>query len=105
VSRATSRTGVASVTPASVAPASTARGARSRGDAVPSPCISVCRIHPANGLCEGCLRTLDEIGRWGAMDDEARRSVWEAIDARRGRQYVVDAHAPILPMMEPDPHS
>ncbi|HUD31901.1 MAG TPA: DUF1289 domain-containing protein, partial [Variovorax sp.] len=26
---------------------------------VPSPCISVCRIDAASGLCTGCLRTLD----------------------------------------------
>jgi predicted Fe-S protein YdhL (DUF1289 family) len=52
---------------------------------VPSPCISVCRIDPANGLCEGCLRTLDEIARWGSMNDEERLSVREAIDARRER--------------------
>ncbi len=50
---------------------------------VPSPCISVCRIEPASGLCEGCLRTLDEIARWGSMDNEARHEVWRAIHARR----------------------
>ena len=31
---------------------------------VPSPCISVCRMDAASGLCEGCLRTLDEIAAW-----------------------------------------
>ncbi|MCZ7560163.1 MAG: DUF1289 domain-containing protein [Burkholderiaceae bacterium] len=50
---------------------------------VPSPCISVCRIEPASGLCEGCQRTLDEIARWGSMSNEARREVWSAIHARR----------------------
>jgi len=50
---------------------------------VPSPCISVCRIDAASGLCEGCLRTLDEIARWGSMSNDARREVWNAIHARR----------------------
>lgn len=30
----------------------------------PSPCISVCRIDPATGWCEGCARTLQEIADW-----------------------------------------
>jgi len=53
------------------------------GSAVPSPCVSVCRMDDATGLCVGCLRTLDEIAVWGMLDDEARRDVWVAIDARR----------------------
>ena len=48
-----------------------------------SPCISVCRIDDATGLCVGCLRTLDEIAAWGMLDDDARRDVWRAIDERR----------------------
>jgi len=52
---------------------------------VPSPCISVCRIDDASGLCVGCLRTLDEIAAWGALDDTARRRVWEAIVLRRAK--------------------
>jgi predicted Fe-S protein YdhL (DUF1289 family) len=32
----------------------------------PSPCINVCALD-AQGLCVGCLRTGDEIGRWQAM--------------------------------------
>jgi uncharacterized protein len=50
---------------------------------VPSPCISVCRIDPATGLCEGCSRTLDEIAAWSALTDDARRAVLEAVRARR----------------------
>jgi predicted Fe-S protein YdhL (DUF1289 family) len=30
----------------------------------PSPCIGTCRIEPATGWCNGCLRTLDEIADW-----------------------------------------
>jgi len=50
---------------------------------VPSPCTNVCRIDPASGLCEGCLRTIDEIAAWGALDDGARREVWKRLAGRR----------------------
>jgi predicted Fe-S protein YdhL (DUF1289 family) len=49
---------------------------------VASPCISVCRIDDASGLCEGCLRTLDEIAAWSVLDDDDRRAVWAALAAR-----------------------
>ena len=50
--------------------------------ALPSPCISVCRMDSASGLCEGCLRTLDEIATWATMDDPGRRAVWLKIEER-----------------------
>jgi predicted Fe-S protein YdhL (DUF1289 family) len=53
------------------------------GAAVPSPCISVCRIDPATGWCEGCLRTIDEIAHWGAFDDGEKRAVWADLQQRR----------------------
>ncbi|NIF53235.1 MULTISPECIES: DUF1289 domain-containing protein [Burkholderiaceae] len=49
---------------------------------VPSPCISVCRMDAATGWCEGCLRTIDEIAGWSIFDDDAKRAVWDAIEAR-----------------------
>jgi len=51
--------------------------------AVPSPCISICRIDPASGWCEGCLRTIDEIAHWGLYDDEEKRAVWNELNHRR----------------------
>ena len=51
--------------------------------AVPSPCISVCRIEPASGWCEGCYRTIDEIARWGLLDDDEKRGVWAELKRRR----------------------
>ena len=53
------------------------------GGVVPSPCISVCRMDDATGLCAGCFRTLDEIAVWALLDDDARRDVWDAIRRRR----------------------
>ena len=49
---------------------------------VPSPCINVCRMNRATGLCEGCLRTIDEIASWSSFDDAAKRAVWDEIDKR-----------------------
>ena len=50
---------------------------------VASPCISVCRMDASTGLCEGCLRTIDEIAAWSVLDDDARHAVWDAIARRR----------------------
>ncbi len=50
---------------------------------VPSPCISVCAMNERTGLCDGCLRTLDEIAVWSLLDDDDRRAVWQAIGERR----------------------
>lgn len=55
--------------------------------AVLSPCIGVCEID-AQGLCAGCLRTLDEIARWGLMGDAERSRIMDAVlpsrEAERG---------------------
>ena len=51
--------------------------------AVPSPCIDVCRMDAASGLCEGCLRTLEEIAAWSSMAEGARREVWRRLEQRR----------------------
>ena len=50
---------------------------------VPSPCTDICRIDPQSGWCEGCLRTIDEIAAWGALDDRTRREIWKRLPARR----------------------
>lgn len=50
---------------------------------VPSPCISVCRMNASTGLCEGCYRTIDEIVRWGNVDDQSKRIIWARIEQRR----------------------
>jgi len=50
---------------------------------VPSPCINVCRMNPRTGLCEGCLRTIDEIAQWSSATDEAKRLIWAETSRRR----------------------
>lgn len=50
---------------------------------VPSPCIDVCRMDPRTGLCEGCLRTLDEIAGWSQGSEDWKRAVWQRLEERR----------------------
>ena len=50
-----------------------------------SPCVDVCRIDAASGWCEGCLRTLEEIAAWSALDDAGKRAVHERIARRRAQ--------------------
>jgi uncharacterized protein len=50
---------------------------------VPSPCINVCRIDSQRGVCEGCLRTLDEIAAWSRLDDSSKRRIWKLLHERR----------------------
>ncbi len=43
-----------------------------------SPCIGICRLD-RRGYCIGCLRTSDEIARWGGMGETERQSVMREI--------------------------
>lgn len=47
-----------------------------------SPCIGVCVIDEAKGLCTGCVRTLDEIAAWGSASEDHRAGVWAALPSR-----------------------
>lgn len=47
-----------------------------------TPCIRICVIDQASGLCEGCGRTLDEIAGWSSMTDRERQSLMKALPAR-----------------------
>jgi len=49
---------------------------------IETPCIKVCTIDAASGLCIGCGRTLDEIARWGSFTDAERCAVMAALPRR-----------------------
>ena len=49
---------------------------------VASPCINVCQM-TADGVCEGCFRTLDEIACWSIFDDEEKIAVLTLLPVRR----------------------
>ncbi|ABE50500.1 MULTISPECIES: DUF1289 domain-containing protein [Methylobacillus] len=48
-----------------------------------SPCIRACLLDSRREYCTGCLRTLGEIRGWGAMSDDERLQVMQALAARR----------------------
>jgi uncharacterized protein len=51
---------------------------------VMSPCIGICMIDPqGSGLCLGCKRTVDEIGRWMGLDDVERQKILDQLPARK----------------------
>jgi uncharacterized protein len=49
---------------------------------LPSPCINICRMDPASGLCEGCLRTLDEIAQWSTASESRKQAIWQQLKQR-----------------------
>jgi len=53
---------------------------------VRSPCIKVCVMDPATGLCTGCRRTLDEIACWASLSDAEREAIMKDLPARGGHQ-------------------
>ena len=53
----------------------------------PSPCVSVYRMSPERGLCEGCWRDLDELRAWGQASDGVKREVWQRIQTRLRSAY------------------
>jgi len=48
-----------------------------------TPCIDICTIDEANGLCKGCYRTIDEIARWASMSSGDRRAIMAILPERK----------------------
>ena len=53
--------------------------------AMTSPCVQVCVVDGASGLCLGCFRTLQEIAGWRALGDEGRARGMAELPSRRAR--------------------
>ncbi|UXY51923.1 DUF1289 domain-containing protein [Pseudomonas tohonis] len=60
---------------------------------VASPCVHVCALDD-DDICTGCQRSVDEITRWGRMDNTERREVLVRCmeRARAGGQFLVQPH-------------
>lgn len=54
-------------------------------DEVQSPCVKLCTIHPAERLCVGCLRSIDEISAWSRMTPAERTAIMAELPARAPR--------------------
>ena len=53
-----------------------------------SPCIKVCVIEAATGLCSGCGRSRSEIAAWIGMSDAERQRIIGELARRRRRVSV-----------------
>lgn len=59
-----------------------------------SPCIGVCRLDPATGLCDGCLRTVEEIAAWPTASEDQRLAIVHMLrERRRARGQTSEADA------------
>lgn len=45
-----------------------------KSESVESPCISIC-VLDEDQLCQGCFRTLQEIGEWSVVDDKQKATI------------------------------
>jgi hypothetical protein len=61
-----------------------------------SPCIKICTLDAAAGVCTGCLRTLAEIASWTAMTSAEQWRLLAVLEERRKRR---------LPQPEPGSES
>jgi uncharacterized protein len=50
---------------------------------VPSPCVQVCEMDEALGLCRGCRRTLKEIADWLEMPAKEQLATLQRVADRK----------------------
>jgi predicted Fe-S protein YdhL (DUF1289 family) len=62
---------------------------------IASPCVRICALDAASGLCAGCYRTAREIGRWPLADDAEKRAILHAVAARRAQAWATGSQAPL----------
>jgi predicted Fe-S protein YdhL (DUF1289 family) len=63
-----------------------------------SPCTKVCVMDAEQRYCEGCLRTLAEIARWGEMSESERAAVVVQLRTRRSASPLDIAEVPATPL-------
>ena len=64
---------------------------------VANPCINICRMDLAGKYCQGCGRTLAEIGLWDQMTEARRAEVMASLPSRlprRGSQSLPPTRQP-----------
>ena len=47
-----------------------------------TPCVKVCFVDDASGLCLGCFRTLAEVASWARLDEATRDAVMAELPGR-----------------------
>ena len=59
--------------------------------AIASPCVKVCVLDAAAGLCRGCGRSLAEIERWTWMSDAERAKIMAELPSRLAQHAPANA--------------
>ncbi len=54
---------------------------------VQSPCVKLCTIHPAERICVGCFRTIDEISSWSRLSPTERTTIMADLPTRAPRLH------------------
>lgn len=49
---------------------------------IKTPCVKVCFVDPKQGVCVGCFRTMEELGRWTRYGDVERARIMEDLPGR-----------------------
>lgn len=52
---------------------------------IKTPCIKVCVVDGASGLCLGCYRALNEVAGWARLTDAEREAIMAELPSRRSR--------------------
>jgi hypothetical protein len=52
-------------------------------DVPANPCINICRMDQQAQFCQGCMRTLAEIGLWDRMTAQERIDLAAQLERRR----------------------
>jgi predicted Fe-S protein YdhL (DUF1289 family) len=48
-----------------------------------TPCVDICEMDRASGLCLGCARTITEIADWASMSSAERRRIMSELPERK----------------------
>jgi uncharacterized protein len=63
-----------------------------------TPCINVCVIDKDAGLCQGCGRSIKEIGAWSRLTPVDRRRIMDGLDDRKRKagltQHIATSKGP-----------
>ena len=54
-------------------------------DEIDSPGVKLCSIHPAERICVGCYRSMEEIGAWSSLSSEVRLEIMAKLPSRASR--------------------
>jgi predicted Fe-S protein YdhL (DUF1289 family) len=63
----------------------------------PSPCVGICTLNEAYGICDGCGRTPDDIARWPDADAVEKATIWKALPGRLAKLGVTSFRLPAAP--------